>query len=287
MFDNPEKLLIECLRERRAIETKNELIYTAGFTGFDFFDLTKLTLSPETLEKVVFMYLDLLEKVKEAGIKYNKLAFLQKTIGPIVLASNLAQKTGKELLVVKETVPTTKKLTYELAVKGSVEPPVLEGDKIILVSDVISSGGTVLKGVNILEEAGGEVVAVVAIVDRQITIDEKNAKEVFEERNIPLFTLITRERLLSLGFIEPSKEDLENEDYFDLLKKIICIKIGEGNVAQNLEEIIEKNKNFLDLKVEKLLKDKGIATTEENKRLVRNMFLATTMIARTDALISE
>lgn len=287
MFDNPEKLLIECLRERRAIETKNELIYTAGFTGFDFFDLTKLTLSPETLEKVVFMYLDLLEKVKEAGIEYNKLAFLQKTIGPIVLASNLAQKTGKELLVVKETVPTTKKLTYELAVKGSVEPPVLEGDKIIIVSDVISSGGTVLKGVNILEEAGAEVVAVIAIVDRQITIDEKNAKEVFEERNIPLFTLITRERLLSLGFIEPSKEDLENEDYFDLLKKIICIKIGEGNVAQNLEEIIEKNKNFLDFKVEKLLKDKGIATTEENKRLVRNMFLATTMIARTDALISE
>jgi len=288
MIRNPEKLLLECLMKRQAISTKNEVIYTAGYTGYDFFELSKLTLSPETSEKVVDMYLSLLQEVERADIEYNKLAFINRTIGSMSIASWLSHKVGKEIVVVDVTIPCRCNLCTKLRVRGSVDPPLHEGDKVVVVSDVITSGGTVLNAIDIIEKNKAKVVGVITILDRQTRIRGKTAKERIEERGIRVFSFITRDRLLALGFIEqPSMDDLRNKDYFSLLKKAIFIKYGKNELGKNLEEIIESNKNFIDIIVTNILESKNIEPNEENKRTLRNMFLSLVMQARCKTLIGN
>ncbi|MHC1635353.1 MAG: hypothetical protein ACXQTS_01840, partial [Candidatus Methanospirareceae archaeon] len=102
-----------------------------------------------------------------------------------------------------------------------------------------------------------------------------------------VFPFITRDRLLILGFIQPSMDDLRNKDYFSLLKKAIFIKYGKGELGKNLEEIIESNKNLIDIIVTDVLKSKNIELNEENKRVLRNMFLSLVMQARYKTLIGS
>jgi len=286
MIRNPEKLLLECLMKRQAINTKNEVIYTAGYTGYDFFELSKLTLSPETSEKVVDMYLSLLGEVERADIEYNKLAFINRTIGPMSIASQLSLKLGKEIVVVDVTIPCRCNLCIKLRVRGSMDPPLSEGDKVVIVSDVITSGGTVLNAIDIIEKNKAKVVAVIVILDRQTKIKDKTGKEKIEEKGIKLFSFTTRDKLLALGFIEqPSIDDLRNNDFFSLLKKAVFIKYGDEKLGKNLEEVIESNKNLIDIIAMDILKSKNIETGEENKRILRNMFLSLVMQARYKVLI--
>jgi orotate phosphoribosyltransferase len=48
-----------------------------------------------------------------------------------------------------------------------VEGPVVPGDRVAIVEDVVTTGGSALKAVTQLQEAGYAVNRVVAIVDRQ------------------------------------------------------------------------------------------------------------------------
>lgn len=289
MIENPEKALLECLIEQKAIETKNEIIYTAGYSGYDFFDLSTLTLSPKTSEKVVNMYVDLLREVVKNNINFNKLAFIDRNIGPMTVASQLSLKTGYEIIVVKTRIPCSCNLCKnKLRIKGNVYPPLSEKDRVIIISNVVTRGGTVMNAIDAIEGIGAKAVAVIVILDRQTNIGEKTVKELLEERGVKLFSFITRDRLLTGGFIEPSKDDLINLDFFSLLKKAVFIKYLGSETGKSLEEIIDSQKNVLDIIAEDILKSKkDIRIDEENKRFVRNTFLSLMMQVRTNTLISK
>ncbi|MGK7345928.1 MAG: orotate phosphoribosyltransferase [Candidatus Nitrospinota bacterium M3_3B_026] len=68
-------------------------------------------------------------------------------------------------------------------IEGAVGP----GSRVVVVEDVVSTGGSSLKAVEALREAGAEIVGVVPVVDR-----EMGGREVFENRGLrysPVFTL--------------------------------------------------------------------------------------------------
>jgi len=286
MIGNPEKILLDCFKERKAIETKNIVIYTAGYTGLDFFDLSKLTLSPKTSEKVIEMYMDLLNEVKKADIGFNKLAFIDRTIGPMAIASQLSLKTNMEILVIKTRIPCSCNLcTSRLKIKGSIYPPVSKGDKVVIVSDVVTTGGTILGAINIIKKNGAKVVAAVAILDRQIEAEGKTVKENLEEKGVRLFSSITRDRFLAWGFTEPSEDDLKEKDFFSLLKEAVFIKYGTTELGRSLGEIIDSGKNFFDFIAEDIIDKKDIEKSKENKRVIRNMFLSLLMLARTKSVL--
>lgn len=68
-----------------------------------------------------------------------------------------------------------------------IEGAVWPGSKVVVVEDVVSTGGSSLKAVEALREAGAEVIGVVAVVDR-----EMGGREAFEKAGLryrPVFTL--------------------------------------------------------------------------------------------------
>jgi len=275
MVKEAEKKLFNCLIQRPAIDNKNEFIYTAGYTGYDFLDLSRLTLSPKTSERVVEMYEDLLEDLKkDYKLEFNKLAFIERTIGPMTIASQLSQRTGLESVVIKSRVPCSCKLCTKLRIKGSTEPPLSKQDKVVIVSDVLTTGGTTLGAIDIIEKNDAKVVAAVAILDRQVP-DDMTVKEKIGGKGVKLHALTTRDKLLTLGFARPSEEDLKREDFLVELSKAIYLSEEETSLGKSLFDSI----------AEEILKNKkDVGINEENKKFIRNMLLSILINTRVSVL---
>ena len=61
------------------------------------------------------------------------------------------------------------------------------GQQVIVVDDVITTGGSTLKAIDAIEAEGGKVVAALVLVDRQ-----EGGREAIESRGIPVFPMFTR-----------------------------------------------------------------------------------------------
>ena len=65
------------------------------------------------------------------------------------------------------------------------------GDTVVVVDDVITTGGSTLKAVDAIEREGGKVAFCLVLVDR-----EEGGKAAIEARGIPVIALFTRSTLL-------------------------------------------------------------------------------------------
>src|ERR1700709_243464 len=71
-----------------------------------------------------------------------------------------------------------------LAVEGLAKGENLQGKRIVIVEDVTTTGGSALKAVEAVREAGGEIVLVLTMVDR-----EEGPTEPFAEAGLPFRSL--------------------------------------------------------------------------------------------------
>ena len=71
-----------------------------------------------------------------------------------------------------------------LAVEGLAKGETLEGKRIVIVEDVTTTGGSAMKAVEAVREAGGNVALVFTMVDR-----EEGAAEAFKEAGLPFRSL--------------------------------------------------------------------------------------------------
>lgn len=67
-----------------------------------------------------------------------------------------------------------------------IEGNLKEGDKVLMVEDVVTSGGSTLRAIDAVEELGGRVVRVIAMVDRLA-----GAAEAFAQRSYPFTPIFT------------------------------------------------------------------------------------------------
>lgn len=74
-----------------------------------------------------------------------------------------------------------------------IEGPFMSGDRVVVVEDVITTGGSALKAVDAVRAAGGDVVGVLALVDR-----EEGGREAIEAIGVPVLRLVTASDLLPL-----------------------------------------------------------------------------------------
>jgi len=79
--------------------------------------------------------------------------------------------------------------------KNRVEGRIAAGQKVILVEDLVSTGGSSLKAVEALREAGAEVMGMVAIFSYGFKVAEKN----FKDANIQLVTLTDYHSLIEVA----------------------------------------------------------------------------------------
>jgi orotate phosphoribosyltransferase len=71
-----------------------------------------------------------------------------------------------------------------LAVEGLATGESLQGKRVVIVEDATTTGGSALKAVEAVREAGGEVALVFTMVDR-----EEGAAETFAAAGIPFRSL--------------------------------------------------------------------------------------------------
>lgn len=72
----------------------------------------------------------------------------------------------------------------KLLVEGLTKDENLQGKRVVVVEDVTTTGGSAIKAVDSVREAGGEVVLVFTMVDR-----EEGAEDTFKEAGIPFRAL--------------------------------------------------------------------------------------------------
>ena len=68
----------------------------------------------------------------------------------------------------------------------AVEGPVSPGDRVVIVEDVVTTGGSSIKAIDRVEEFGLKVDCVIAIIDRLA-----GGRETFQTRGIPFQSLLT------------------------------------------------------------------------------------------------
>jgi orotate phosphoribosyltransferase len=73
-----------------------------------------------------------------------------------------------------------------------IEGPFAAGDRVVVIEDVITTGGSALKAIEAVRAHGGEVVGVLSVVDR-----EEGGREAIAATGVPVQALVTRSALLA------------------------------------------------------------------------------------------
>jgi len=73
-----------------------------------------------------------------------------------------------------------------------IEGPFQKGDRVAVIEDVITTGGSALRAVEAIRAGGGLVIGVLALVDR-----EEGGREAILSHDIPVISLVTATQILS------------------------------------------------------------------------------------------
>ena len=125
----------------------------SGETSPIYLDLRRLASHPQTLARAAAAYVPILD-----SLKYDRLAGLPYAGLPIATA--VALQTGVPMIYPRREVK-------DYGTRASVEGEFHPGERVVLIDDVATSGGTKVEAAERLRAAGLEVQDVVVLVDRQ------------------------------------------------------------------------------------------------------------------------
>jgi len=94
---------------------------------------------------------------------------------------------------------------------NQIEGRITEGQKMVVIEDLISTGGSVLEAAAAAKKEGADVLGVAAIFTYELAKGRNN----FDAANMPLVTLTNYSTLIESAL----KEKYINQDQLDLLKK--------------------------------------------------------------------
>ena len=160
---------------------KGEFKLSSGRTSEHYINCKPVTLSGKGLTMVSDMIIELLEPdtVAVGGL----------TLGADPLVAGVAM--GASLLDWDLAGLIVRKQPKGYGTNAYIEGPILpEGSKIVVLEDVITTGGSAIKAATRLRDAGYTVDRVVAIVDRQVN---NEAYDFFEQEGLDSFSLYTLE----------------------------------------------------------------------------------------------
>jgi orotate phosphoribosyltransferase len=163
--------LIEILKENRVFE-KGDFTLASGKKSDYYVNMKKAITNPEILSTIAVL---ITEKIKDDNI--DKVAGPALGAVPIATAVSLESKTPLLMIRKEKKGYGTSKL---------IEGELNDGDDVIVVEDVTTTGGSLLKAIRAINENGGNVRRAFVCVDR-----EEGAVEAFEKEGIQLEPLIS------------------------------------------------------------------------------------------------
>jgi orotate phosphoribosyltransferase len=127
------------------------------------------------------------EKIESEGLKVDAIGGMTMGADPISLAVGMASAGHDKAL----QVFTVRKEPKGHGRGKQIEGNFREGDRVVVVDDVITTGGSTLKAIDAIRQAGGEVVFCLVLVDR-----EEGGRDAIEAAGVPVVSLFKRSELL-------------------------------------------------------------------------------------------
>ncbi len=148
-----------------SIKSKIRTIPDFPQKGIMFRDITTLMKDAEGFREVIDK---LIERYKNMDIDY----IVGMEARGFIIGGALAFALGKGLIPVRKPgkLPS-ESITYEYELeygKGTLEihtDSIKKGDRVLLIDDLLATGGTALAGAKLVEKLGGEVVEMAFIID--------------------------------------------------------------------------------------------------------------------------
>ena len=150
-----------------------------------YIDARLTTMSPEGLSLIGPLGL---ETLREAG--WNVEAVGGLTLGADPISYAIAYASAGVTAPLRAF--TVRKEAKSHGTGKRIEGPFQPGDRVAVVEDVITTGGSALKAIDAVRAAEGEVVGVLALVDR-----EEGGREAIEEAGLPVLALATATEILA------------------------------------------------------------------------------------------
>ena len=176
--------LARLLAERSA--RRGEFKLSSGRTSTLYIDARLTTMSPEGL---ALLGPEGLAAIEGAGWNVAAVGGLTLGADPVSYAISYASAlAGRPLRAF-----TVRKEAKAHGTGRLIEGPFRSGDRVAIVEDVITTGGSALRALAAVREAGGEVAGVLALVDR-----EEGGREAIEEAGVPVASLVRASEIVAL-----------------------------------------------------------------------------------------
>lgn len=165
--------LIAALREADAVQY-GEFELSHGGTSDYYVDKYLFETDPECLRLIAEAFAERVGETKLAGV----------ALGAVPLVAVTSVQTGNPYVIAR-------KKAKEYGTAKRIEGRLEEGEEVVVLEDIATTGQSALDAVEALREAGAVVDRVIVVVDR-----DEGGRELLAEHDIELEALVTADDLL-------------------------------------------------------------------------------------------
>ena len=178
----------------------NDFRLSSGITSPYYIDLRIIPSYPEMYETISDAYVN---KINELSMDFDKICGI--AVSGLPLAALTAYKLKKPFIYAR-------KEKKEYGTKSLIEGVINKDDKILILDDVVTTGGNIINAVNALREINAIVEKAIVLIDR-----EQGGFEKLKEINIELISIIKVSQIFKILF---DKNLISKEKYEKILKYI-------------------------------------------------------------------
>ncbi len=148
-----------------------------------YIDIKKASTEPKVLRLIARKMARAVRAIEQKqGIKINRIAGIE--LGAVPVATAVSLELNLPLIVIRKA---EKAHGIKERIVGGLNP----GDRILLLEDVVTTGKSVLSGVEAIKAAEGAIDTVITIVDR-----EEGGLKALNEKDLKLIALVKASELL-------------------------------------------------------------------------------------------
>ena len=177
-----KKRLLELLAEKSFMYSEEPTFRLASGKMSSFYvNCKKTAYDPEgivLIGKIVF----------EMAQKYSPVGIGGLTLGADPIAVSVAGESFRQAKPIKAFV--VRKEAKEHGTKLPVEGDMKAGERVVIIEDVITTGGSALIAIKAARDFGLEVAGIIALVDR-----EEGGREAIEAESVPVESVFTKEEV--------------------------------------------------------------------------------------------
>jgi orotate phosphoribosyltransferase len=180
----PHETLIRLLAERSV--KRGHFVLASGRESSYYVDARLTTMSPEGLTTIGPLAL---EAIRARGWRVDAVGGLTLGADPVAYAVALASVAAPPLV----RAFTVRKEAKQHGTGRQIEGPVTAGDHVVVIEDVITTGGSAQRAAEAISSAGGHVSGILALVDR-----EEGGRAVLERAGFDVHALTSISEILAV-----------------------------------------------------------------------------------------